>query len=220
LEDATINHWLARYRAGDEGGARDLWEHYHGPMTRFARNWLRRRPCDGTEADDVVQEAFAGLFQRLRAGAYPDLAGRAGVERLLTAVVMRAVARLRRNAGRSKRGGAVVLNLRRSAEADDRDLGEMAVDVRPDPAAEAAGSEEFLVILDQLALAGGHLFRVALYRTAGFRLKEIATALGCTTAPVKNYLAAIRRLVLEFNGQPAREVLRRGGEEIRQTQGA
>jgi len=56
---------VERARGGDETAWELLMRRYRGPLQRFARNRLARRPHRMTDTDDVVQEVTINVFRRL-----------------------------------------------------------------------------------------------------------------------------------------------------------
>lgn len=64
---ATDAELLARTRAGDETAFGELFARHSGAATRLARQLTR-----GTDADDLVSEAFARLLVAVRAGGGPE----------------------------------------------------------------------------------------------------------------------------------------------------
>lgn len=184
--DEQALEWIAQIRAGNSEGARRLWDQFASRMAAVARaclrGWAGRAFAD---EDDAVQVAFAGLCQQLGRGDYPRLGSPAVVWRLLHAVVRRAATRLVRDQRRLKRGGGA-----RPADNDtlNRLPGQGAT-----PARNAEAHEEFLLILDRLAVGGRRLWQVAVWKTRGLTNQEIAGRLGCGVATVERRLGAIRQ---------------------------
>lgn len=65
--DASDAELTARTRAGDDTAFGELFARHSGAATRLARRLTR-----GSDADDLVSEAFARLLVSLRAGGGPD----------------------------------------------------------------------------------------------------------------------------------------------------
>jgi DNA-directed RNA polymerase specialized sigma24 family protein len=187
MDDATVAACLAQVRAGDDAGLVPLWERFHDRMTAVAVRALRFRPHDAAaDEDDIVSRAFEAFWARLRAGAYADLATRAGLWRLLRTFVTREALHQVRDAERQKRGGVLV-----STEEMENRGGKDG----QDPAALVEGIEQFLLILDRLAESEDGLWRIAVLNTRGWTNEEIAQELRCSVATVERRLADIRDLV-------------------------
>jgi RNA polymerase sigma-70 factor, ECF subfamily len=61
---ATVD-LVARARSGDQTAWEVLMRRYRGPLQRFARSRLSRRPHRLADTDDVVQDVTINVFQRL-----------------------------------------------------------------------------------------------------------------------------------------------------------
>jgi len=86
-------HLLLRFRRGDDGAARALWDRYGPSLRAVARARLRGSPLDASDADDAVQAVFLAILKqpasRLKAiedpAAYLARAARAAAIDLLRA---------------------------------------------------------------------------------------------------------------------------------------
>jgi RNA polymerase sigma-70 factor (ECF subfamily) len=65
FDAAATVELVARARGGDQTAWEVLMRRYRGPLERFARNRLARRPHRLADTDDVVQDVTINVFRRL-----------------------------------------------------------------------------------------------------------------------------------------------------------
>jgi DNA-directed RNA polymerase specialized sigma24 family protein len=186
--EGSISRWLDGLRAGDHQAAAGLWQCYFDRLVAVARGRLRDAPRGAADEEDVALSAFDSLCRGVAAGRFPQLLDRDGLWRLLVVVTARKAARLKRDAGRQKRGG------KQTAGDAEIDL-EQLLDAGPTPAFAAEMAEESQRLLERLGDA--ELRSVALWKLEGYGNEEIAARLGCGLRSVGRKLRVIRALWAE-----------------------
>lgn len=166
--DAAIDR-LARRARNDIAARNQLYEVFALKLERFARRTARRIPLRSSEFSDVQQEAFLVFCEMIR--RWKGSSSFAGyVFSWFPVMLSQAVARLERGSPT----GAVPLQ---------------AVD-------QVAGADPVLALVDdRLSLTQREVLVLDLWVCGGFRLKEIATLLGCHPRTVRRILQRARQRV-------------------------
>jgi DNA-directed RNA polymerase specialized sigma24 family protein len=189
--DGSISRWLAPLQAGDPTAVQQLWERYFQRLVALARLKLRGTPRRATDEEDLALSAFDSFCRHAADGRFPGLLDRDGLWRLLMILTARKAAHQVRDAGRRKRGGAVVV----TGEADDskeEKLLEQVMSREPSPEVAAQMTEEVRRLLD--LLGDKELEAIAVARMEGYGIEEIAERSGYAPRSVKRKLQLIRSL--------------------------
>jgi DNA-directed RNA polymerase specialized sigma24 family protein len=182
-DEGSITTWLGKLAEGDRPAAERLWRRYFHRLVDLARVRLRDAPRRVADEEDVALSAFDSFCRRAEQGQFPDLADREGLWALLMTITARKASRLLRDQQRHKRGGPG------AGAGRDIDWAEvLGREPSPDVAAELA--EQYGRLLDALPAAG--LRRVAVWRTEGYSVEEIAGKLECSPRSVKRKAQLIR----------------------------
>ena len=177
-EPGSVTRWLSGLRAGQSDAVRALWERYCGPC----RDLVRKRLGGAArlvDEDDVFAEAFLNFCKAAREGAFPDLASRENVIRLLARITLRKACDARRREER-----------RRAKVRGESALGEAGFEPfasREPPAEFDAEVRRMLELLPT-----DELREIALMRMAGYGREEIAAELKMSVATLDRRLSHIR----------------------------
>jgi DNA-directed RNA polymerase specialized sigma24 family protein len=187
----SVSHWLGPLREDDPDAAQRLWERYFQQLVELARKKLRALP-HREAAEDVALSAFDSFCRGANRGRFPQLADRDGLWRLLVVIAARKAAHYKRDAGRQKRGGAVVVVGSGPAEADGETCLEQVVGREPTPEFAAQAADECRRLLG--LLGDPELESVALLKLEGYTVEEIAERLGYVPRTITRKLRLIRGL--------------------------
>ncbi|MEM1117762.1 MAG: sigma-70 family RNA polymerase sigma factor [Bacteroidota bacterium] len=166
VDPAPLADWTRRIRAGDLSAFEALFRALHAPLVRFARTYTPRPEA----ADDVVQEAFARLWERR---------DRLDPERSVRALLFQAVRNRALNASRDRRTREDLLQQHAEAPASGPLL--------PDDLAhgETLGAH-LRRCLD--ALPDRQREALTLTRLDGLSHAEAADIMGCAARTVNNHI--------------------------------
>jgi DNA-directed RNA polymerase specialized sigma24 family protein len=189
--DGSVTRWLGPLQAGDQAAAQALWEQYFCRLTALARKKLRGAPRRAADEEDVALSALDSFCRAAERGRFPCLNDRDDLWRLLVVITARKASRLRRDAGRQKRGGGVARVSDTPGAADEQVLGEViSREPTPEFAAEVADEcRRLLALLDDRELE-----ELALARMEGYTVEEIAQRLGYVVRSIKRKLQRIRSI--------------------------
>ena len=181
-DDAAL---LKRFRSGDAAAFHALIDRHAGRLYGVARSLLGNT----ADAEDVVQETFAGAFQSAKA-----FRGEASVKTWLLKILVRQVARARRSRGRwrflSLSGGA-------AAQSAD-DANPLPGDAGPGAESTAADVDTRLDLAVMLRrLSPEHREVIVLRELQGLSYEEIAAALDVPRGTVESRLHRARRELRE-----------------------
>src|SRR5262245_4854424 len=186
--DGSVTRWLAPLQHGDPAAVQQLWQRYFFQLVSLARKKLAGAPRRVADEEDVALSAFDSFCRNAEQGRFPELNDRDGLWRLLVVVTARKASHLRRDQGREKRGGGLLV------EAGGAEGGEGllagALSREPDPAFAALAAEEHRRLME--ALADDELRAVALRRMQGESVELIAEQLGYAPRSIKRKLRLIR----------------------------
>ena len=178
----SVTGWLARLRAGDEAAAQPLWERYFHRLVALARARLRGACRAAADEEDVALSAFDYLFRGVTEGRFPQLHDRHDLWRLLVVITANKALDRLRHQRRQKR---------RAAAAETADL-ERVLGPEPSPEFAAEVADEYRRLLQ--LLGDPELETVAVLRTEGYTVAEIAARLGYVTRTVERKLQLIRSI--------------------------
>ncbi len=194
----SVTRWLDQAQAGQAEAAQQLWQRYFDRLVRLARGKLQGTPRAVADEEDVALSAFDSFYRGLEQGRFPRLGDRDNHWRLLVVITARKAGKLKRDAGRQKRGGArqqapSTPTSAGPAEArgksEDVELEEL-IGREPSPEFAAQVAEECQRLLD--ALTDDVTRAVALTKMEGYTNEEIAKKLDCAPRTVERKLAVIR----------------------------
>ena len=185
--DEQSGKLLARWRAGDEQAAAELFRRYATRLTALARHRLSAKLAARLDPEDVVQSVYRSFFAGARQGRY-DLERGGDLWRLLVSMTLH---KLYGQVKRHTSGKRAIAREQASGNADDpRGLDERLLAQEPTPLEAAALADE----LDRVMRGLGTLQRRVLeLRLQGYQLQEIATDAGCAERTVRYALEEIKR---------------------------
>jgi DNA-directed RNA polymerase specialized sigma24 family protein len=199
-EEGSVSRWLGPLQQGDPAAAEQLWQRYFLSLVQLARQRLRQARPRGADAEDVALSAFDSFCRNAEHGHFPELHDRHNLWRVLAVITARKAARLVRDEGRQKRGGAEAARREPAGANDDEAaLLEQTFSREPSPELAAQMTEECEQLLR--LLGDEQLRQVALWRMEGHSVEEIAARAGCAPRSVKRKLQSIR-ILWENEGLP------------------
>ena len=176
--EITVTQWIDALRNGDESSAQELWNRYFVRLMSFARSRMSGIPTSTYDAEDAAISTFRVLYDKLKAGEYPDIGDRDEFWRLLLMVALRKISRRVEYESTLKRGSlADAVRIDESLVAD-RNASEVAI--------------EYQALLSKLN--DPNLERVATLKLDGYTNDEIAVAINRTRRTVQRMLDLIRDL--------------------------
>jgi DNA-directed RNA polymerase specialized sigma24 family protein len=195
-DEASVSHWLAGLRAGDEADIGRLWDRYFLKLVALARMKLPPRTRREFDEEDVALSAFHSFCERAGRGEFPQVADRNDLWRLLSTITARKVTSSIRHRTRLKRGGGRVLD--ESALFEDEDDGgggalvSQFLSREPSPEDAAAFTEDYERLFARLT--NPTLRQIALRRLEGCSSEEIGAELAVSARTVDRKLQVIRAL--------------------------
>ena len=199
----SVTRWLDQAQAGETEAAQQLWQRYFDLLVRLARGKLQGAPRRMADEEDVAHSAFDSFYRGVEQGRFPRLGDRNNLWRLLVVITARKAGKLKRDAGRQKRGGrreqepstpqpaATPPRGEGIGQAQDLELEEL-IGREPSPDFAAQVAEECGRLLE--LLGDDNLRTVAVMKMEGYTVPEIASRLGCVTRTVERRLEAIRAI--------------------------
>lgn len=190
-DDITL--WIGGLSQGDQRAAQALWQTYFDKLARVARQKLDPRAGRQADEEDAALSAMHSFCRGMRAGRYPQLAGRDELWRLLVTIVVRKVSKQRRGERRVKRGGGRTRGesaFLASGEADEFRGIEQVLGSEPTAETAAMLTESCQQLLS--SLPDDTLRQIANLKLEGYTNDEIAQQLDCTTRSVERKLNRIR----------------------------
>lgn len=187
----SVTRWLGQAQAGDVAAAQQLWQRYFGRLVALARVKLRGSPRGMADEEDVALSAFDSFYRGVEQGRFPRLFDRDNLWSLLVVITARKAGKLKRNAGRQKRGGSHPLSPRRVERVRDDDLElDEVLGREPSPEFAAQVAEECQRLLD--GLKDDVTRAIVLFKMEGHTNEEIAKKLDCAPRTVERKLCVIR----------------------------
>lgn len=183
----SVTGWLGQAQAGDAEAAQQLWQRYFGRLVALARVRMRGSPRAMADEEDVALSAFDSFYRGLEQGRFPRLHDRDNLWSLLVVITARKAGKLKRDAGRQKRGGP--RQVQAAANKDDLELDEV-LGREPSPEFAAQLAEECQRLLD--GLPDDVARAIAVCKMEGYTNEEIATKLDCAPRTVERKLSVIR----------------------------
>ncbi|MBI3822692.1 MAG: protein kinase [Planctomycetes bacterium] len=189
--EASINRWLAKFKAGDQAAAQHLWERYFRRLVGLARKKIQGLARRAADEEDVALSAFASFCRGVEHGRFPRLDDKDDLWRLLVTITARKAYQLRLREGRQKRSARATVDEAALAGNEDAPGMERFLDAEPTPQMAALIAEEM-----QQLLAGLHdpeLQAIASWKLEGYTNEEIAGKLKCVPRTVERRVADIRQ---------------------------
>lgn len=177
----SVTALFRQLRLGDEQAAAGLWSRFADRLNRLAAR--NRLPGGAVDAEDIVQEAFAGFCHAATTGRFDQVEDRDGIWRLLVMLTLRRAWNQREKETRQKRGGRGLFT-RRTSDLD-------TLPAKATPPDFAIRLADFL----QHALARlpePELRAVALYKLQDLTNEEIGDRVGCDARTVQRRWQAAR----------------------------
>jgi DNA-directed RNA polymerase specialized sigma24 family protein len=191
----SVTHWLTLLKNGDTQAAQPLWDRYFHQLVHLARGRLQGRRAGGPDdGEDVALSAFASFCRGVERGAFPRLADRHDLWKLLVTITAHKACDLITREKRLKYGGGRVRG--ESALLGVADVGEAprgiedVIGREPTPDFAMQVAEECQRLLD--ALKDENLRKLAVAKMEGYTNEEIAANFGWSRAKVERKLRLIR----------------------------
>jgi DNA-directed RNA polymerase specialized sigma24 family protein len=175
----SVSTWIRLLKDGDEAALSRLHARYWPDLVGLARRRLTGVPRRAADEEDVAQEAFQCLYRGLKSGRWPHLVNRHHLLALLTVIVTRRAANLRKHemavGGQPREEGA---------------LGLLADDTGHPPDEQALLNDCYRHYVGGLP---DDLRAIAEMFLAGFSQEKIAGHIGCTERTVQRKIDRIRK---------------------------
>ena len=191
----SITVWIQDLKAGNETAAEKLWQRYCEQLTRYTRKKIGPKARRVADEEDMALMAFHSFCRGVADGRFPQLGDRDDLWQILLMIAERKTIDHLREQFRQKRGGGNV----RGESVFEITTGEnayrgieQAIDDSATPDFAVTALEECRRLLDMLP--DEDLQKVASWKLAGWKNREIAEKLGCVTATVERKLKRIRNL--------------------------
>lgn len=191
--DDDITLWISQLKQGHPQAAEEIWHRYFEQLVRKARHKLQSSPRRVADEEDVALSAFQSFYQGVDQRQFPDLNDRNDLWRILVTITARKAVAVLRRERRQKRGRGRVRGesgLIQDGDSNQENGFGQVLGMEPTPALAAQFAEECRRFLD--SLTGDSLREVAVWRTEGWSVAEIAETLGCSTRTIERKLERIR----------------------------
>jgi DNA-directed RNA polymerase specialized sigma24 family protein len=194
-DQGSITALLHDLQGGDSAAAQRLWNRYYEQLVGLARRKLGDASRRVADEDDVVVHAFHSFCLGAAEGRFPRLDDRDDLWQILVMLTARKASDQRREQGRQKRGGGVLLGESALVRPGDGDYQATMDDLAagtPTPEFAAQVAEEFEKLL---AVLNDDLLRsIALARMEGHSVEEIAERSNVNSRTIERKLRLIREL--------------------------
>ncbi len=178
----SVTIWIDAVRRGDSVAAEALWSRYFEQLLRQARRRMTSLPTAVYDEEDAAISTFRVLCDKLREGAYPDLADRDELWHLLLTMLARKINRRVAYEGAGKRGQPASLN-----PSEDQSLDPIDWRTLTDQS-----SQDCRELLEKLA--DERLEQVAMWKLEGYSNAEIAVKLNRTRRTVQRMVDLIKEV--------------------------
>lgn len=188
----SVSVWLRELPQATKDAQEEMFRRYSPHLARYAAFRLRQLGVRGTDADDIVQEVFMGLFRRIVAGQMRDLKHRDQLWLKLQRICSDRVkdARRKRSLATESALGAdddgALIGL---AAIPDRELDECLLVV------------EHAMLRDHLSRRHRDLPDVARMRIEGLSVQEIADRMGAPKRTIERRLEWIDEICDAYSNQ-------------------
>jgi len=192
----SVSILLSQLKAGDDEAVRLLWNRYSSALIGSARKQFHGQNPARLDPDELAQSVFNALYRGAIDNRFDRLNDRTGFWTIVLMLTKRkAIDRIRRET-RLKRGGAGNSDLSAEGHGSDvshPDMSELADDVlQPDVIAESDDAFQHLLELLDAEDSTGFLKNVAVWRMAGYTVKEIAHTNSRAERTIERKLERIR----------------------------
>lgn len=195
MEDDRSGKLVARWRAGDQQAAAELFRRYVDRLVALARSRLSRKAAQHVDPEDVVQSVYRSFFAEAREGRY-DLKRGGDLWRLLVTITLH---KLQKQVGR--------FNTQKRDIDQERDLGDDNAVLENHLAAPEPSPLEALALADQMEQVMRRLEpverRMFELRLQGHTIDEIAAAIGCGERTVRRALTEIKQRLQDWYAEGA-----------------
>ena len=190
----SISVWIEALRQGDPDAAERIWNHFHQRLVRFAAQRLDRNVGRAADAEDVLQNVFLSLYQRMTEGKLEGVSSEESLWQLLYVITGNKIRNHVRDAKAKKRGSGKV-----RGDSIFITSGQPEVAVGFDHFSTAEPSPEDLLTLEEtMAELLGRLPEehrvIATLKMQDHSNFEIAEKLNCSLATIERRLKKIREL--------------------------
>jgi RNA polymerase sigma-70 factor (ECF subfamily) len=186
MGDDGTSELLARWRAGDQRAAAELFRRYADRLIGLARSRLPAQLTQRLDPEDVVQSVYRSFFSGARSGEY-DLQRGGDLWRLLVTITLR---KLYNQIGRNSAGKrSVDREQTRDTTEVPADLAAHALAREPSPLEAILLSDELEQLLRRLPPVQQQMVEL---RLQGYDLNEIAAATHRSQRTVRRVLDGIK----------------------------
>ncbi len=197
----SVTEWLLGLKQGSDEAAQKIWQCYYQQLLVIAEKRLGQLPRRMSDGEDVVQEAFANLFQGCKEGRFPRLDDRDDLWQLLLMLTDRRAKDCMRRGLADKRGGGGVRGhsvFLQAGEDHDEPHGFDAVpDCEPTP--ESVDALIDFIRLKWNTFQDDLLMAVTVMKLMGYSNTEIAERHKLTPRTVERKFRLVRRLLAAGN---------------------
>jgi RNA polymerase sigma-70 factor (ECF subfamily) len=180
---------MARWQAGDQQAAAELFRRYANRLVALARTRLSSKLGRRVDPEDIVQSVYRSFFTAAREGRY-DLQRGGDLWRLLVAITVHKVQMCGKRNARQKRS----VDREQTFAGEDSLLGIGAEVLAhgPSPVAALALAEELEQLMSRLEPAQRRILEL---RLQGYQLEEIASQVQCGQRTVRRILERVKELL-------------------------
>jgi RNA polymerase sigma factor (sigma-70 family) len=187
MADDPAGDLVARWRAGDQQAAEDLYRHYASRLIALARSRLSAKLVQRIDPEDVVQSAYRSFFADSRAGRYDLQCGNDLWQLLLTITLHKLQCQVQRHTAQKR-----AVEQEQSFGSEDSLHGIQAY-----VAAHGPSPVEAVALIDEVEQIMRHLGppqrRIVELRLQGHQLGEIAALVSCSLSTVRRVLEDVKR---------------------------
>ncbi len=197
MADDPAKDLVARWRAGDQTAAEELYRHYAGRLIALARSRLSARLGQRIDPEDVVQSAYRSFFADSRAGRYDLQCGTDLWHLLLTITLHKLQCQVQHHSAQKR---AVAQEQSFGSEDSLHGIQAYVAAHGPSPVEAVALIDEVEHIMRPLSPPQR---RIVELRLQGHQLGEIAAALSCSLSTVRRVLDDLKHQLERGQGSPS-----------------
>ncbi|MBB01840.1 HTH domain-containing protein [bacterium] len=195
----SVSMMLDALKQGENDAVAELWDRYFRRLVPLAKRRLGGASRKVADEEDIALSVINNLVNGAARGAFPQLADREELWKLLIVLTQRKVTDQVRRDLAQKRGGNNVRGESIFMKAGDGEQGlgwDRVLNEEPTPQALALMEERCEQLMD--TLEDDTLRQIARLKLESYTNEEIAEQLGVTTRTVKRKCALIREKWLQF----------------------
>lgn len=181
--DEQSAHLVARWRGGDHGAARELFERYTNRLIALARSRIPGKFSGRIDAEDIVQSVYRSFFASAGSGGVQLQRGGDLWRLLVTITLNKLYDQVERNTARKRAVG------QERALGNDGCLTERLLTHEPSPLEAVAVAEELERIMGRLTPDQRHILSL---RLQGHKLTQIASLARCSERTVRRVLELVK----------------------------